>query len=73
MLIMPESNHKRGDRDSRLYHLSAEHAALSWEKQLALAERLGPGPWRLDIACWPVIGQALGLALLIGGIAGGAK
>lgn len=36
-----------------------------------LAEKFIEDHW--NIACWPVIGQALGLALLIGGIASGTK
>ena len=40
---------KPGNRLSRLHDLCAAHAALSSEKQRALAAALGDGPWRFSI------------------------
>jgi hypothetical protein len=45
-IFMPN---KPGNRLSRLHPLCAAHAALSSEKQTALAAALGDGPWRLSI------------------------
>ena len=40
---------KAGNRLSRLHGLCARHAALSREKQQALAGALGDGPWRVSL------------------------
>jgi hypothetical protein len=46
---MPNANDLPGHARSRLCRVFAEHAALSWEKQHALGDTVGDGPWHLNL------------------------